>query len=333
MKNTKIIAFFLLTFMVLSITLSCDKVKNPYPIEYVDIDTTLLDGITLEEYKNSPDGWPSFTNNTNVNLNVLIEDYTGSQCINCPYAHNAAEEIVDDNLGRVFVASIHSSPVGMSTSQAYTDAPFLTNFTNQNGFDIAIDLASKDPYFDANPAGTFNRRKEGIQISYSYSPSSSNLWASFATSLLNANDLKVNLQSKANYFPATRGIILHTEVELKSSSLNDSSNLYQVVYLIEDSLVAPQITPSAWTQFPGGYDPEYIHRNIMRGCLDGKSFGRKLMTSMKVDKNGNVLTGNKYYINYSYKLPAQYNKDNMHLLIFVYDGETNQILQVVKQDL
>ncbi len=325
--------FFGITVLATIVIQSCDKVVNPSKRSYVDIDTTLLDGITLDEYKNSPTGWPIFTNNTNVNLNVLIEDYTGSQCINCPYAHNAAEEIVDDNLGRVFVASIHSSPVGMSTSQAYIDTPFLTNFTNQNGFDIAIDLASKDPYFAGTPAGTFNRRKEGIQISYSYLPSSSNLWASFTTSLLNTNDLKVNLQSKANYFPATRGIILHTEVELKSSSLNDSSNLYQVVYLIEDSLVAPQITPSAWTQFPGGYDPEYVHRNIMRGCLDGKSFGRKLISSMKVDKNGNVLTGNKYYLNYSYKLPEQYNKDNMHLLIFVYDGETNQILQVIKQDL
>jgi len=52
---------------------------------------------------------------------------------------------------------------------------------------------------------------------------------------------------------------------------------------------------------------------------------------MKVDKNGEVIAGDKYYLNYSYKLPSQFNAEIMHLLIYVYDSSTNEILQVIRQ--
>ena len=59
--------------------------------------------------------------------------------------------------------------------------------------------------------------------------------------------------------------------------------------------------------------------------------GRKITEDMKVDKNGALITGDKYYLNYSYRLPDQYNPDNMHLLIYVYRNDTKEILQVIKQ--
>jgi hypothetical protein len=69
----------------------------------------------------------------------------------------------------------------------------------------------------------------------------------------------------------------------------------------------------------------------MRGCIDGNPWGRKLTESMKVNKNGITIPGDKYYLNYSYKLPVSFNPDIMYLLIYVYDDTSKEILQVIKQ--
>ena len=119
------------------------------------------------------------------------------------------------------------------------------------------------------------------------------------------------------------------EIELKQSVTND---LYQVVYVIEDTLVSPQSVPASWN-IPGNIDYNYVHRDIMRGCIDGKALGQKLIPAMKVDKNGKPTQGEKYYINYSYKIPNIYDENNLHFLIYVYDGLSKEILQVIKQDI
>ena len=111
-------------------------------------------------------------------------------------------------------------------------------------------------------------------------------------------------------------LFLHTEIEkLDASLVND---LAQVVYLVEDSVISPQLMPDLST------NDTYVHRDILRGCIDGKAFGKTLVAA-DLDANG------KYYLNYAYKLPDGYDPDNMHLLIYVYDKTTYSIYQVIKQ--
>ncbi len=315
-----IVGITVLSITALSLLQSCDKVDNPYPKQYVDIDTTLLSGITLQGYKNTM--WPTFSQNTNTNVNVMIEDFTGHQCSNCPNATAVVESIVAQHPDRVFVASIHSGPGGNTGLQA-VDATFTQNFMNPQGIEIATVLTADEPSVVGNPFVDINRKIYGG----TKFPGVSNSWPGYTTDILNANVLNVNLQSKTNYFPSTRGVILHTEVELLGSTVPD--DLYQVVYLIEDSLISIQKTLSSWN--PPYQDVNYVHRDIHRGCIDGNAMGRKLVASMKVDKNGNALTGNKYYLNYSYKLPAQYDENHTHLIIFVQNKTTKEVLQVIEQ--
>ena len=294
---------------------SCDKVENPYLPEFVDIDTTLLVGQTLSEYK--ANNWPTFTENSNTLVNVMIEEFTGHLCAPCPAAAVVAHDIKHDHEGRVFIAAIHAANNGvvLGSLQDYSFAPYNTNFTNENGLEVAVDLADLDADFFSNPAANTNRVRFNDHM---FHPKTD--WAAQTSTILTNNVLKVNLQAASNYFDESRGFILHTEVDLLVPSTAD---LYQVVYLIEDSLIAPQ-------KIPGGENLTYVHKDIMRGCIDGKSWGRKLTDAMKVDKNGEVIEGDKYYLNYSYKLPAQYNPANMHVLIHVYDNATKEILQVIE---
>ena len=67
---------------------SCDHVKNPYPPEVnLELDTTLYPGL-WSDYENNE--WPTFSQNTNTNRNVLIEDFTGHKCVFCPAAADLA---------------------------------------------------------------------------------------------------------------------------------------------------------------------------------------------------------------------------------------------------
>lgn len=315
----KFISFiFVITCLSAAFFSSCDKIDNPYLPQYVDVDTTLLSGVTLKEYKNTL--WPTFSPNTNTNRNVLIEDFTGHKCVNCPFAAKTAREIEAANENRVFVASIHAGPNGTTGFQNTSGTTFSNDFTNPQGLEISKEIT--DGGFIGNPSGTVSRKSFGNQIFQNYSG-----WSNYTAGILTENALKINLQAGTNYFPTTRGLILHTEIDVK---VPVTSDLYQVVYLIEDSLVAPQITPPDW-EVPN-LDKNYIHHDIHRGCIDGKAMGRKLTDADKKDKDGKSISGDKYYLNYSYKLPIQYNPANMHLLIYVYDSSTKEIYQVIRKN-
>lgn len=290
---------------------SCDKVENPFPPQApIDLDTTLYPGI-WSDYVSTE--WPTFTQNTNVNRNVLIEDFTGHKCIYCPAAADYAHALHEANPSRVFVASIHSGPNGIGDFQSVSLPDYPTDFTNAEGLEIGTYFGINDGGFIGNPRGPINRITSG-----GYIFQNPNVWSSLTSNMLTTNTLKVNIQSHLNYYPATKGAYLHTEVEKLDASLGD---LAMVVYMIEDSLVGDQ------KMSDNSHNASYIHRDIMRGCVDGRTWGRTLSTADLID--------DKYYLNYSFVVPNQldgnYNADNMHVLIYVYDKTTYEVYQVIKQ--
>jgi hypothetical protein len=307
----------IISVMVLGATLfvSCDKVENIYPPyqQTTDLDYSLYPDGGEQEYLANE--WPTFTANTNTDRNVLIEDYTGHKCNNCPSAATIAENLKITNPGRVFVASIHTSPQGLGSFQT-VDLTYYNDFTCAEGLEIGNYFGWSEwpgSPFLGNPFGSVSRNS----ASTGYPVQGYNTWTSTTTSLLTGNDLKVNIQAEANYFTSTRGLFLHTELEVLDASL--TSDLYTVVYLMEDTLVGPQKMPDNSTNYT------YKHHDIMRDCIDSRAFGQKLDDDHK-DANG------KYYFNYSYKLPEQYDADNTYLLIYVRSAETEEILQVIKKN-
>ena len=95
---------------------ACDRISNPYPVQpCLELDTTLYPGNWSEYVANE---WPTFTQNTNTDRNVLIEDFTGHKCIYCPAAAELAHQLHEANPNRVFVASIHAGVDGALASAA-----------------------------------------------------------------------------------------------------------------------------------------------------------------------------------------------------------------------
>lgn len=315
MKKTILLGVIGLAFLQ-----SCDKVDNAYDpyIPSTDLDYSLYPGGGEQDYLDNE--WPTFSANTNTDRNILVEDYTGHQCVNCPEAAVIAEDIKDANPGRAFIASIHASPEGAGAFQA-VDATFTEDFTCQEGLDICYEfgyVGTPGSPFVGNPGGTISR--DDTETGYPVQPR--NTWANTAANLLAANDLKVNIQAVTNYFPSTRGIFLHTETEILDAALTNELKI--VVQLIEDTLVGPQKVPSSDPNYPIDYN--YVHHDIMRGCIDGRAFGQ-VLDEAHMDANG------KYYFNYSYELPAQYDDQNVHLIVYIRDAVTEEIYQVIEQHL
>lgn len=290
---------------------SCDHVENPYPpTVQTDLDTTLYPGNWSDYLTNE---WPVFSQNTNTFRNVLIEDYTGHKCVFCPAAADLAHQLHSDNPTRVFVASIHSGPTGIGDFQSVSPPEYSTDFTNPQGVEIGTYFGTNDGGFIGNPRGTVNRYNNGYVFQ---SPAN---WTSLLTNQITQNDLKVNIQSVLNYFASTKGAFLHVEVEKLDQTM--SNELGIVAYIIEDSLVGDQ------KMSDNSHNSSYVHRDIHRGNVDGLAFGKVLSSDM--------LINSKYYINYSFLVPNQldgnYNAENMHVLIYVYDRVTWEIYQVIKQ--
>jgi hypothetical protein len=287
---------------------SCDKVDNPYEkVATINIDTTLYPGNWSDYLANE---YPVFTNNQNTFVNVLIEDYTGHTCFNCPTAADIAHGIHESKPNRVFVASIHTGPGSLSYQLAYPNgSSFFTDHTNPDG--VAYGEEFKTGFgFNGNPQGTVNRKKGSGEMFSLFG-----VWQSRTDNILNANDLKVNIQSVFNYYSAANGGYLHVEVEKKTSAAIDMNT---VVYVIQDSLVD-------WQKMPDNSDNEfYVHRDKHLGSIDGNAFG---VSTFAADAQA----GDKKILDYSYVLPPGIVKENMHLLIYVYDKDTYEILQVIKQ--
>lgn len=307
----KRIIFLAVTLLTIVLLYSCDHVENPYPKQQsMELDSTLYPGKWADYLAND---WPIFNVNTNTKRNVLIEDFTGHKCVYCPAAADLAHVLHENNPDRVFIASIHSGPQGKEEFQTVSLPEYPMDFTNLYGLEIGTYFGANDGGFSGNPRGTVNRVNNGNIF---VSPAA---WTNLSNSILNSNNLKVNLQTHLNYYPQTKGAFLHVEIEKLDQSI--TNDLAVVSYLIEDSLVGDQ------KMSDNTHNDAYIHRDIHRGNIDGKTFGRIL--------NSSDITNGKYYLNYSFVVPNQldgnFNASNMHLLVYVYNRQTWEIYQVVKQ--
>lgn len=300
---------FLVGFSAL-LFVSCDKVDNPYgDIITYDLDTTLYPG-SWQDYLDND--YPVFSTNTNSDVNVLIEDFTGHTCSNCPTAADIAHDIQSNHPSRVYVASIHAGPGGMTGFQfASSQGKFTRNFTNDDGLAYGKEFESGFNFL-GNPSGTVNRRVVDNKMFDAYGT-----WETRTLNIMSDNNLKVNIQSVFNYYSETNGGYLHVEVEKKS---NDPIQMNTVVYVIEKEHVN-------WQKMPDNSDNEfYTHQNIHLGSIDNRAWGQGTFSAD--DSNGAKKT-----LDYSYTLPSGYDKDDLHFLIYVYDVDTYEILQVIQQEI
>jgi hypothetical protein len=296
----------LLYILMIASFASCDYVENPIP-EQSAMDWSLYP----EDTAVNPYPWPAWTSNTNTQQNILLEDYTGHTCTNCPAAAVIAKQLEDANNGRVIVSSIHASTDG--AFQSVLPPEFITDFQTTAGTAYANEM----PSFIGNPMGTINRKSGGVLGSTWFFSSS---WVNEVNNSLTSSSLKVNLQLQYNYYSQTNGLFIHTETEFMSNQTGDY-NL--IIYLIRDDVIAPQEMNT------GNTEHHYHHHAVLSDNING-TWG----TFIKTD----ALAGDKFYNDFTYQLidpslDSTFSADNLSLITYVCERNSYEVLQVIKTEL
>ncbi len=188
-----------------------------------------------------------------VNRRVLIEDFTGQCCVNCPTATEEIEKLQkqygEDN---VIAVAIHGGYFGL-----YTSTPTVT----------ALGTEETREYYDrwnidSQPAGMVNRR--GGAGNYT-------AWAAaIHHELQEPSPVCISLHTT---FDKTTNMLQVKVSTLSTQKLHCKLQLW----LTEDCVTAWQLMPD------GRPNPEYIHNNVFRKSINGTWGTDFILTESQVE--------------------------------------------------
>ncbi len=297
MKPFNFFRFFLLAGLIAAVGAGCDIIDAPYVV--VNTNNIPADSLCLiEAQANDPFG----AGTPAIEKKVLLEEYTGHKCGNCPPASAVAHRLKTvDYPDRVIVVSVHSGPLAQPAPGA---SKFATNFTTQEGNTLYEEI--NKAYYDAVPAGFFDRKLRSL---------GSGTWPTkVAEQLALAPEVGIRMYACFNADARTFSVVMDAKY-LVAGKDND----YFSVYLVEDSIVDWQkdYNPS----LPSEDIQNYTHHDVLRKSLNGV-WGEKLTVDGPTAINSRftrILTGS---------IPANYNEKKCSLVAFIYDQATRQVRQV-----
>lgn len=197
--------------------------------------------------------------------NVLLEDFTGYKCGNCPDGHKIANTIVLSHPTQIYPVSIHA---GMFASPAGVDAP---DFRTSEGTAI-------NDYFNVSsyPTGLVNRRyndaNEKVQ--------GRSRWTTSCREQV-TQTAEVNVWAKATYDQSTK--TLSADVELYYTADVEDGTSALCVSLLQSNIKGPQ----------AGSDQEdlYSHNHVLRAMFT-PVWGDTIASSVK----GTLVTKHYEYV-------------------------------------
>lgn len=264
---------------------SCDKVNDPYNAASGGVDTTV----------------------TKVRK-VLLEDYTGHKCGNCPEAAITAQTIKSTYGERLIIMAVHAGSFAEPKA-----APFGYDFRTVPGtaYDLFFKIGAA-----GNPNGMVNRKEYPGNTHIK----SHGTWGSIVTSLMaEAPDAYIEMSNTYNSSNRTLTSIVNVEF------LDVLSGDYKLaVLLTEDSIVKPQVDYSKPTGQQNVLD--YVHHHVLRDVISNDSWGDMIAT-------GGVAAGDTTADTLTYTLPANFNgliprENHCYVIAFVYDATTYEVIQV-----
>jgi hypothetical protein len=243
---------------------------------------------------------------------ILVEDYTGHECGNCP----AAARVINNTLIPIYGEKVVAVAVHAGYFADIAAAPFDGDFSTPAG-----DAYDSPTYFNisqggGNPAGMINR------IHFNSSTLSHikahNSWVTYVDSLSRLPAI-AGIKIICTYNTTTRVANLN----LESKFLSDLTGNYKLVVLLtQDSIIAAQkdyTTPSP------SIVTNYMHRHVLRDAING-TWGTDIITT------GNASAGQIVNKSYSYTIPTiikniPCDDNHCHIVAFIYNASTYEVIQ------
>ena len=233
------------------------------------------------------------------NKKVLLEEFTGIHCGNCPDGHAMAHKLQIAKPEEVFIIAVHAGHY----AEPYPDQADLRT---EDGITI------HDFYpISGYPSGMVSRRPYENEYAISRS-----IW-SRAAKETNAETAPVNLMINCEYDDFYEEITVTVEGYWVEDAPNDSTRLS--IALLQNNIQAYQAG--------SGVGDEYMHQHVLRDYIT-EAFGDLISTNKK---------GEYFTATYKYALPEDYRgvavePEQLELVAFVTENESN-ILNVAGKKL
>jgi len=229
------------------------------------------------------------------NKKVILEEFTGVNCVFCPQGHVIANNIKNANPSNVFLINIHVGGFATPTAgQPDFRTPFGTGIANQSGL-------------TGYPAGTVNRSQfSGLaQNGGTGTAMNRNNWNNAANQTL-AQSSYVNVGTTATIDVITRVLTVYVEAYYTANSPVASNRLN--VALMQNNTLGPQTGGN----MGGNYNHQ--HRLI------------HMLTDQWGDTYTTTTTGTLVTRTYTYTIPAVYNSisaemGDFEIVAFVAEGQ------------
>ncbi|MCB2221040.1 MAG: Omp28-related outer membrane protein [Bacteroidetes bacterium] len=284
--------FLLFTLLAFSWS-ACDKIDEPLKV------------ITTQEIPDDLADTLFYVDSIFVDQKqVLLEEFTGHKCVNCPEQSIAAHELAEENDHRLIIYSIHAG----FYAEVDETGDYTTDHRCQDGIKIFQDF--QEPF---NPTATIDR------VAYSGSPVIfPNQWETVFYDEL-AKDNVANVLLKNYWYPNLESVLIEVSTTFTQSL---EGTYYLVVMIAEDHVTAaqknnnPAIGPTPdWLDFD--------HRNILRDAIS-PLYG----TPLSVD--GSITPNIEYTNSFFYAPDENWETANCKIIAYILHEETGEVVQVAE---
>lgn len=225
---------------------------------------------------------------------VLLQEFTGQRCVNCPDAAKIATGLLESYPENVVVVAMHAKGHGFSPSfDGDLDLPKdeAMEYLRFYGGDASTSL----------PAGVIN----GIQLDGKYLQGRDTWTAQVLSQMELEADCGINLQH------SLAGSTHTVTAELTPSAKLDY-NVSLIFWLIESGMVGSQ------SSHDQGTIKDYVHNHAFRECLNGL-WGEELQ---KLDGNKSCTC--------SFEVPDKYVADNCAVVAVLVNTDTKAVVQAAE---
>lgn len=227
-----------------------------------------------------------------INKTVLIEDFTGQRCSNCPTATLVLESLTAAYGNAVIPVGIHSGPLGGGT-------PLYTE-TGQHYFDLLGDPNLGQPSVRINRSG---------EILTGASPIQSSLASRVADELTAETPVEIkaelSMEGTSSVEPTTLAVTLSADAH------GAFAQAQLQLWVLEDGITSYQVIED------GSRDRNYVHNHVLRA-------------SMTADPDGVPVTLDGSEVTYSLPIDEKWVAENLSVVVIVSDPATGNVIQCAR---
>ncbi len=226
---------------------------------------------------------------------VLLEEFTGIHCGNCPDGHKMARILLNSLPNQAYVVSIHAGNYSVPSGGE-------PDYRTAEGDSISAFLVSERAGY---PCGSMNRSKlydDSYFVPRSY-------WNAYGQYFIK-QDAPVNLYVESAYDGNTGKLTVHVEGYYTSDSPEGTQALS--VLWTQDDIVGPQNG--------GGMGDKYVHEHMLRDYIT-PVWGDTISTGQA--KKGQYFTKDYVYTLPKTVGPVEVKPEDINIVAFVTTGKDN----------